>query len=103
LQAIAWAQMLRDYSRNAPISEAIARTFGGQSPCDMCTKISEERQKEGRAPAAVKFDKKVEVFFVEISGALKGPKSEDFSYLRTGQSTPIARSEAPPAPVPIFA
>jgi hypothetical protein len=103
LQAIAWAQMLRDYSRNAPISEAIAKTFGGRYPCGMCTKISEERQKEGPAPAAVKFDKKVEVFFVEISGALKGPRSEDFSYLGTGQGAPIERSEAPPAPVPIFA
>jgi hypothetical protein len=103
LQAIAWAQMLREYSKNAPITEAIAKTFSGQSPCSMCTKISEERQKEERVPAAVKFDKKAEVFLVEMCDALKRPESEDYSYLNPGQSAPIERSEAPPAPVPIFA
>ena len=71
LQTIAWAQMLRDYSKNAPIIEAIAKTFSGRSPCGMCTKISEERQKGERAPAAAKFDKKGEVFLVEVCDALK--------------------------------
>jgi hypothetical protein len=50
-QAIAWAQMIRDYSRTATIVEAIDRTFNGRSPCGMCTKISEERQKEKSTPA----------------------------------------------------
>ena len=95
--------MLRDYSKNAPIIEAIAKTFSGRSPCGMCTKISEERQKEERAPAAAKFDKKGEVFLVEVCDALKRPESEDYSYLNPGESAPIERSEAPPAPVPIFA
>jgi hypothetical protein len=103
LQAIAWAQMLRDYSMNAPITDAIAKTFSGNSPCGMCMKISEERQKEERAPAAAKFDKKVEVFLVEMCDALKRPESQDYSYVNPGESTPTKRSEAPPTPVPIFA
>jgi hypothetical protein len=103
LQAIAWSQMLRDYSRNAPITEAIAKTFSGHSPCGMCTKISEERQKEERTPATAKSDKKAEIFLVEICDALKRPESEDYSYLNPGESAPIERYEAPPAPVPIFA
>ena len=70
-QTIAWAQMLQAYSRNAPITEAIAKTFSGRSPCGMCTKISEEQQKEGRTPAVVKFDKKAEVFLIELLGGLK--------------------------------
>ncbi len=102
LQAIAWAQMLRDYSKNAPIAEAIAKTFSGESPCGMCTKISEERQKEERAPAVAKFDKKAEIFLVEMCDALKKPEGEDYSYLNAGESTPTKRSEGPPAPVPII-
>jgi hypothetical protein len=61
-QAIAWAQMIRDYSRTATIAEAIAKTFNGRSPCGMCTKISEERQKENSAPATAKFEKKKRFF-----------------------------------------
>jgi hypothetical protein len=102
LQAIAWAQMLRDYSKNAPITEAIAKTFSGYSPCGMCTKISEERQKEEREPAVAKFDKKAEIFLGEMCDALKKPEGEDYSYLNPGESTPTKRSEAPPAPVPII-
>jgi hypothetical protein len=58
LQTIAWAQMLRDYSKNVTIAEAIVRTFSGGSPCGMCTKITTERQKEEKAPAIVKLEKK---------------------------------------------
>ena len=79
------------------------RRSAASSPCGMCTKISEERQKEERAPAAAKFDKKAEVFLVEMCDALKRPESEDYSYLSPGESALIERCEAPPAPVPIFA
>ncbi len=57
-QTIAWAQMIRDYSRTATIAEAIAKTFNGRSPCGLCKKISEERQKENGLPAIVKFGEK---------------------------------------------
>jgi hypothetical protein len=62
LQTVAWAQMLRDYSRSATIAEAIERTFSGGYPCTMCIKISEGQQKEEKAPATVKLAKKREVF-----------------------------------------
>jgi len=103
LQAVAWAQMLRDYSKSAPIAEAIAKTFSGDYPCGMCTKITEERQKEERAPAAVNFDQKAEVFLVLAPDILKKPESKDFSYLNSGEIAPVERSEAPPVPVPILA
>jgi hypothetical protein len=102
LQTIAWAQMLRDYSKNAPITEAIVKTFSGRSPCGMCRKISEERQKEERAPAAAKFYKKAEVFLVAMCDAPTRPESEDYSYFNRGESAPIDWSEAPPVPVPRF-
>jgi hypothetical protein len=102
-QTIAWAQMLQDYSRNASITEAIAKTFSGRSPCGMCTKISEEQQREGHTPAVVKFDKKAEVFLLEFMAGLKAPQSEDYSYFRPHRGAPVKRSDAPPAPIPIFA
>ena len=64
LQTVAWAQMLRDYSKSAPIAEAIERTFSGGYPCTMCIKITEEQQKEEKAPATVKLDKKAELFLL---------------------------------------
>jgi hypothetical protein len=91
LQAIAWAQMLQDYSRNGPITEAIAKTFSGRSPCSMCTKISEEQQREGRTPAVVKFDKKAEVFLVQALDPLKKPASEDYSYVSPRPSALLKR------------
>jgi hypothetical protein len=40
LQMFAWAQMLRDYSRNATITVAIQKTFSGTAPCMMCARGS---------------------------------------------------------------
>ena len=100
LQAIAWAQMVRDYSNKAPLTEAIAKTFSGQFPCEMCTKISEERQKEERAPALAKCDKKAEALVVEMCEAVEQPEAKDFSYLNPGEHPLIERCEAPAAPIP---
>lgn len=51
LQSIAWATMLVKYSQNCPIKQAIAQTFDGDHPCDMCKHISKSREKE-RKPEA---------------------------------------------------
>src|SRR5258708_6190788 len=32
LQTVAWAQMLRDYSKDATVTEAVAKTFSGDAP-----------------------------------------------------------------------
>ena len=101
LQAVAWAQMLRDYSQSAPIAEAIERTFSGNYPCTMCVRITEEQQKEEKAPATMKLDKKAEPFLLSARDLLRKPESKDFSYLPSGEIAVAERSEAPPVPVPI--
>jgi len=101
LQTVAWAQMLRDYSKSAPIAEAIERTFSGDYPCTMCIKITEEQQKEEKAPATVKLDKKAELFLLSARDLLGKPESKDFSYLPSGEIAVAERSEAPPVPIPI--
>ena len=101
LQTVAWAQMLRDYSQSAPIAEAIERTFSGAYPCTMCIRITEEQQKEGKAPATVKLDKKAEPILLSSRDLLRKPESKDFSYLPSGEIAVAERSEAPPVPIPI--
>ncbi len=103
LQTVAWAQMLHDYSRTAPIAEAIERTFSGDYPCTMCIKIGEGQQKEGKAPATVKLDKKTEVFLPSTQDLPGKPKGTDFSYTPLSEMALAKRCEAPPAPIPILA
>jgi hypothetical protein len=99
-QGIAWAQMIRDYSKTGTIAEAIAKTFNGRFPCGMCTKISEKRQKESSAPATVKFEKKGEIFLVAVRPYPQRPGGKDYRYFDLDDATPTKRSHAPPAPVP---
>ena len=100
LQTIAWAQMIRDYSRTTTIAAAITKTFNGRAPCDMCTKIAEERQREKSTPAAVKFEKKGEVFLVARRLYPEPPGGKDYTYFDLNGSRLAKRSYAPPAPVP---
>ncbi len=102
LQTIAWAQMLRNYSKSAPLSEALVRTFSGDYPCGMCTKIATERQKEDKTSAAMKLDKKAESFPLSVCEVLNEPLGRDYAYISPGELAFIERSEAPPVPVPIF-
>jgi hypothetical protein len=103
LQALAWAQMVRDYSKNEPIMEAIQRTFSGSTPCMMCKKIAEEQQKEEKAPTNIKLDKKSELFPLAAWVLLKKPESKDFFCLPWGETAFAERSEALPSPIPILA
>jgi hypothetical protein len=78
-QTVAWAQMIRDYSRTATIVEAIAKTFNGRSPCGLCKKISEERQKENGKPAIVKFEKKGEILWLAMRSYPQRLSGKDYS------------------------
>ena len=99
-QTIAWAQMIRDFSKTATIAEAIAKTFNGRSPCGMCKKISEERQRESSPPATIKVEKKGEIFLVSSRPHSQRPDDQDYSYFDNNDAIPAKRSHAPPAPVP---
>lgn len=101
LQSVAWAQMLRDYSKDATVAEAVEKTFSGDAPCAMCKKIDEARQKEQKAPATVKLDKKAEVFVIVSYEFLKQRIARDFSYRVSVDVDFSARFDAPPVPVPI--
>lgn len=100
-QTIAWAQMLKDYSKEASVAEAVEKTFSGEAPCPMCKKISEERQKEEKAPATVKVEKKGETFVATARKDLPLPQAIGFSYCFPADII-FPRLAFPPAdPVPI--
>ena len=68
LQTVAWSQMIVDYSRNAPIKQAIRETFDGAHPCDLCKSIQKAKQSEKKQEAqqvALKRD-----FFFEVRGGV---------------------------------
>jgi hypothetical protein len=44
LQSVAWTKMIADYSRSSSLGTALAFTFDGQHPCEMCKLIQKEKQ-----------------------------------------------------------
>ena len=53
MQAVAWAKMLRDYSAEKGIAQAVRETFDGEHPCAMCCKIAQQKQDEERKEPAL--------------------------------------------------
>ncbi|MGH8092583.1 MAG: hypothetical protein ACREIF_03820 [Chthoniobacterales bacterium] len=57
LQSIAWANMIVVYSQHCSLPQAIAQTFDGQHPCDLCKHISKAREKEKKQDTQRSFAK----------------------------------------------
>ncbi|MDX2227402.1 MAG: hypothetical protein SFY92_09975 [Verrucomicrobiae bacterium] len=57
LQMVAWAGMLIDYSQKSGIVVAVAETFDGQHPCQMCKNI-ESAKKSDTSETLLKAEKK---------------------------------------------
>lgn len=53
LQIVAWTGMAFDYSARYGLAEGLGRTFDGEHPCQMCTKISDARQKQAKDQPAI--------------------------------------------------
>ncbi len=46
LQSFAWATMIIDYSKRAPLCQAIAQTFDGAHPCSLCHVVGKGKNSE---------------------------------------------------------
>jgi hypothetical protein len=101
LQSVAWMTMLVDYSKDAPLSVAVQKTFDGKHPCRLC-KIVKHGQQTEQQQDATRFKVKPDSWL--LAGAF------DFEIAQP-PATPIfssqriihARAEAPPVPPPRFA
>src|SRR6478672_6809547 len=47
MQTVAWARMLMDYSRSSTFTVAVAMTFDGDHPCDLCQKVQKAQKEDG--------------------------------------------------------
>ena len=56
LQSVAWTTMLFEYSKHAPLCQAIAQTFDGSHPCALCHAVTKgkksEKKSEFQTPSA---------------------------------------------------
>jgi hypothetical protein len=48
VQMVGWVNMTMEYSRTAPLSEALAMTFDGKHPCDLCKLVEKELKNSNR-------------------------------------------------------
>jgi hypothetical protein len=97
LQSLAWTSMFIEYSKRAPLCQAITQTFDGAHPCSLCHIVNKgknsEKKSELQLPAS-----KIDMIYTARSGRLIRP-SIYFEYvMRDFHSSKIRR--APPVPPP---
>jgi hypothetical protein len=51
LQSFAWTSMLIEYSKGAPLCQAIAQTFDGAHPCSLCHAVATGKTSEKKTDA----------------------------------------------------
>jgi hypothetical protein len=102
LQSVAWAGMIGDYSRSDGLVTAVQKTFSGDFPCNMCRTIDVQKKQEQKTPLAQGAEKKIEGIAAESAFDLSSPLTARLFYPRPGDSLASARSDSPPAPVPIL-
>jgi hypothetical protein len=49
LQSVAWTTMLVEYSKCAPLRQAVAQTFDGSHPCSLCHAVSTAKHSEKKS------------------------------------------------------
>jgi len=53
LQGLAWANMIREYSKMVPLAQAVQMTLSGKYPCPICKAIAEKKQSEDNKVATL--------------------------------------------------
>ena len=97
LQSVAWTTMLVANARQVPLSEAVARTFDGSHPCDLCHAVAQGKKSEKKSeilPTIAKLD-----LICATRNLNWRPPSAPYSY----PSLLVAcrqRFQTPPAPPP---
>jgi hypothetical protein len=94
LQSLAWATMIIDYSKRAPLCQAITQTFDGAHPCSLCHVVSKgknsEKKQDLQSPTP-----KVDMICASQSANLIRPfipfeyAVRDFCYSEIGRSPPV--------------
>jgi hypothetical protein len=97
LQSVAWAEMLANNARVAPLSAAIEKTFDGRHPCPLCRKIAQGRQSEKKSDVQTEL-KKLDFFNQQLAFILNPPSH--FTLLGQRDAFAPALTRTPPVPPP---
>jgi hypothetical protein len=97
LQSIAWASMIVEYSQSASLAKAVAETFDGNHPCDLCKHIKRAQHSE-KKPEAQSTTVKQDLLCVKRTVALFR-SSTDLSFPIERLSA-TAETPSPPVPPP---
>ena len=97
LQAVAWAGMIVNYSQEAPLGEAVVKTFDGQHPCPLCKQIAKGKQAEKKS--VFKFEvRKFEFPYAPVAFIFRSPSW--FQELTVPDQRAGIRPHSPPVPPP---
>ncbi len=97
LQAVAWANMIRDYSEMVPLAQAVQMTFSGEYPCPICKAIAERKSSDQQK--ALTLEKVEKKFPLPVAIAVARPKVSAFQYALFAV-TFSSRADSPPTPPP---
>ena len=97
LQTLAWAQMVISYSQDAPLSEALVKTFDGLHPCKLCKNIAESKRAEKQSDSDLDL-KKFEFSFAPSAFVFQAPAFLDSS--RPINDSAAVLAQTPPVPPP---
>jgi hypothetical protein len=94
LQSLAWTTMIIDYSKRAPLCQAITQTFDGTHPCSLCHAVNSgtnsEKKSDLQSPAP-----KIDMICVWRTASSLRPfipfeyAARDFSFDKVGRSPPV--------------
>jgi hypothetical protein len=98
LQSVAWGTMVVQYSQQIPLSNAIAQTFDGNHPCNLCKGISAARNSEKKGDAQQSVTVKPDLICATRSVNLLAPYV-NFLFARVKMDASVL-AHSPPTPPP---
>jgi len=97
LQGIAWTTMLASFAQSMPLTQAVAFTFDGKHPCQLCVVVQEGQQAE-QQEAKLKMPEKLLLFLdLQTLAPPPPPLPGEPAWVLDTTST---RLERPPHPPP---
>jgi hypothetical protein len=97
LQVVAWAGMIVSYSQDAPLGQAVVKTFDGEHPCTLCKQIAEGKRSEKKPDLKFEF-KKLEFPYAPFAFIFRAPSF--FWELGRGADRAELLTHSPPVPPP---
>jgi hypothetical protein len=94
LQSVAWTTMLFEYSKHAPLRQAIAQTFDGSHPCALCHAVikgkkSEKKSEFQAATAKIDLICPARTICLVFPFTLFAYPASSFAHLDIGNSPPV--------------